>query len=198
MYIIHLKQNWKSLLMIVVQQLMMKSVLGIALSAITHTCECILDISSACCNKLGNIILSAGLFEQTIVQCCELTGVFGTAAFRPFASPPALAIVPGNNCKFDDDIECNDWCRSDDEIKPGGVGSTFSAISMARCKCAFLSQSSIEYSSDANLIHRIERHKMNEWTIKRTNKCRNKNRKNVFVLLIRFDFRLKFDWIVRW
>lgn len=120
-----------------------------------HTCECILDMSSACCSKLGNMILSAGLFEQTMVQCGELTGVFGAAAFRPFASLPALVIVPGNNCKFDDDIDCND-CKSDVEMKPGGVGSTFSAISMARCKCAFLSQSSIEYSSDANLSHRIE------------------------------------------
>lgn len=122
---------------------------------IYHTCECILDISVISCSKLGNIIRSAGLFEQTIVQCGELTGVFGTAAFRPFASLPTLAIVRGNNCKFDDDIECND-CKSDVEMKPGGVGSTFSAISMARCKCDFLSQSSIEYSSDANLSHRIE------------------------------------------
>lgn len=95
-----------------------------------------------------------GLFEQTIVHCCgELIDVFGTAV-RPFGSLAALATVPGNNCKFDDDIECNDF-KFDVDIKPGGVGSTFSAISMARCKCDFLSQSSIEYSSEANLNHRI-------------------------------------------
>lgn len=168
-----------------------------------HTCECILDMSSACCSKLGNMILSAGLFEQTMVQCGELTGVFGAAAFRPFASLPALVIVPGNNCKFDDDIDCND-CRSDVEMKPGGVGSTFSAISMARCKCAFLSQSSIEYSSDANLSHRIENIKwmngteQNERTNDRTNGMKKRKKTKSVLFLIRFDFRLKFNWIVRW
>lgn len=165
-----------------------------------HTCECILDMSSACCSKLGNMILSAGLFEQTMVQCGELTGVFGAAAFRPFASLPALVIVPGNNCKFDDDIDCND-CRSDVEMKPGGVGSTFSAISMARCKCAFLSQSSIEYSSDANLSHRIENIKwmngteQNERTNDRTNgmKKRKKNEKRFVFDKIRFSVEIQLN-----
>lgn len=97
------------------------------------------------------MILSDGLFEQTIVQCGELTDVFDTA-FRAFGSLPTFATVPGNSGKFDVDIECNDF-KFDVEIKPDDAGSTFSAISMARCKCAFLSQSSIEYSSDANLRH---------------------------------------------
>lgn len=101
---------------------------------------------------LGNMSLSAELFEQTIVQCDALTGVFDAATLL-FASLTEPVTEFGSTGKFDDDIECND-CKLDVEIKPGG-GSTPSAISMARCKRAFLSQSSIEYSSDANLHRNV-------------------------------------------
>lgn len=108
-----------------------------------HTCECILGISSACCS----INLNADVFEQTFAtsHCDVFTCEFDvtTLLFASLTEP--LLIVFGINCKFDDGIEFND-CKLD-EIKPGG-GSTPSAISMARCKRAFLSQSSIEYSSE--------------------------------------------------
>lgn len=70
--------------------------------------------------------------------------------FFPVASTEDVATVLGSNCKFDGDIECN-CCKLDVDRKRPDGGSACSAISMARCKRAFLLQSSIEYSSNANL-----------------------------------------------
>lgn len=86
-------------------------------------------------------------FEQTFATShCDVLTCGLDAGILLFVSFTAVTgIVFGINCKFDDDIEFND-CKLD-EIKPGG-GSTPSAISMARCKRAFSSQSSIEYSSE--------------------------------------------------
>lgn len=58
-----------------------------------------------------------------------------------FVQPGIMLLI---NWRFDDVIEFSD-CKLD-EINPGG-GSTPSAISMARCNRAFLSQSSVENSS---------------------------------------------------
>lgn len=112
---------------------------------IIHTCECIFGISPACCN----MSLSADVFEQTFATshlgACE----FDTEILL-FTSFTEAEIESGISCWFGDGIAFND-CKLD-EMNPGG-GSTPSSISMARCKRAFLSQSSFEYSY-GNLFQR--------------------------------------------
>lgn len=105
-------------------------------------------ISSGCCNRFGNINLNAALFVHCIMcQCCS-AGVTLAASVATFADASASDNV---NATVD---ECDCWVAfgfcDDDDMKPGG-GSTPSAISSARCKRAFLSQSSIGNSSGLNL-----------------------------------------------
>lgn len=107
-----------------------------------RTCEWIREKLSVNCIRLGTMIRIAGAFEQSI-QWDTFIGGF-VAAFLAFGSP------------FDALTEFND-CKLEVVIKPGG-GSTPSAISMARCKRAFLSQSSIEYSSGV-ILKRVQQRK---------------------------------------
>lgn len=105
--------------------------------------------SSGCCRKFGNMNLNAALFGHTMCQCCSIGFIF-VASVVTFAvvSMPDVgnAAVVEFNCTV-----AFVFCDDDDDIKPGG-GSTPSAISSARCKRAFLSQSSIGNSSGLNLF----------------------------------------------
>lgn len=106
-------------------------------------------ISSGCCRRFGNINRNAALLEHTICQCCCSTAVTFIASGIVLAtlSPPTDGNVTAveSGCTV-----ALGWC-DDDDMKPGG-GSTPSAISRARCKRAFLSQSSIGKSSGLNLF----------------------------------------------
>lgn len=79
-------------------------------------------------------------------QCCCSAGVTFIASDIAFD----VVSMPTEGNATADDCDCIDafgFC----DMKPGG-GSTPSAISSARCKRAFLSQSSIGNSSGLNLF----------------------------------------------
>lgn len=89
-----------------------------------NTCECMRGISSQRCIKLGIIRRKAASLGQSICQCVD-TALDGIA---PFTTDETGRIKSG----------------IDEGMKPGG-GSTPSSISIARCRRAFLSQSSALY-----------------------------------------------------
>lgn len=126
MNVIHLKGK--------VWEFCVKIIWNCVLCHVLLTCECIRGISSGCI-RFGNIN-NAALFEQSICHwCCEDVFVASVAVFAEHATLGDDSVEIGSICEF------GDVCI-DDERKPGG-GSTPSAISNARCKRAFLSQSSI-------------------------------------------------------
>lgn len=98
----------------------------------------------------GNISRNAALFEHTMCQCCSAGVTLAVATVGL-----AFVSIPGSGkaTVVESDCDGSFGCCVDDDIKPGG-GSTPSAISSARCKRAFLSQSSIGYSSELNLYLR--------------------------------------------